>query len=98
MCHVRDPCPHVCLQEVVGEDAGSFQEAMSRMAKAVESDEVETVTMSTGTQRRAVLEAVAFGTFLRDVEGWVNAEYHLLTPLPTPEVPPYMGGEGGAAA
>ncbi len=42
-----------------------------RMAKAVETDAVETLTMTVGTQRRAVLEAVAFGTFLRDVEDWV---------------------------
>lgn len=42
-----------------------------RMAKAVETDAVETLTMTVGTQRRAVLEAVAFGTFLRDVESWV---------------------------
>ncbi len=43
---------------------------MQRMAEAVAKDEIETVTMSVGTQRRAVLEAVAFGTFLRDVETW----------------------------
>ena len=46
-----------------------------RMAKAVETDAVETLTMTVGTQRRAVLEAVAFGTFLRDVENWVVSMY-----------------------
>lgn len=34
-----------------------------------------------GTQRRAVLEAVAYGCFLRDVESWVDTEYELLTPV-----------------
>jgi len=59
---------------------------MTRMARAVEKNEVETVTMSVGTQRRAVLEAVAFGTFLRDVETWVQMDYSLLTPLPMPRM------------
>ncbi|GFR44870.1 hypothetical protein Agub_g6213 [Astrephomene gubernaculifera] len=76
------------MQEVVGADAGSMQEAMARMAKAVEQDLVETVTMQVATQRRSVLEAVAFGTFLRDVESWVQSEYALLTPLPPPKLPP----------
>ncbi|KAG2482952.1 hypothetical protein HYH03_018129 [Edaphochlamys debaryana] len=79
------------MQEAVGEDAGSMQEAMARMAKAVEQDLVETVTMQVQTQRRSVLEAVAFGTFLRDVETWVQAEYALLTPLPPPQLPPASG-------
>ena len=57
---------------------------MERMAKAVEHDKVETVTMTVGTQKRAVLEAVAFGTFLRDVESWIQTEYTLLTPLKLP--------------
>lgn len=34
--------------------------------------QVETLTMTVATQRRAVLEAVAFGTFLRDVETHVD--------------------------
>ncbi len=38
-------------------------------------------------QRRFVLEAVAFGTFLRDVESHVDTEYALLTP--------FSGGAGG---
>ncbi len=40
----------------------------------------------------AVLEAVAFGTFLRDVETFVDNEYALLTP---PGSPPGGGGGGG---
>ncbi|KAG2445949.1 hypothetical protein HXX76_000552 [Chlamydomonas incerta] len=79
------------MQEAVGDDADSMQEAMSRMARAVEKDLVETVTMQVQTQRRSVLEAVAFGTFLRDVEGWVQGDYQLLTPLPAPKLPPQQG-------
>jgi hypothetical protein len=44
------------------------------------------------TQRRSVLEAVAFGTFLRDVETWVQDEFQLLTPTPPPMLPPGMAG------
>jgi len=87
------------IQAAVGTDATSLEEVMMRMAKAVETDAVETLTMTVGTQRRAVLEAVAFGTFLRDVESWVDTEYQLLTPLPPPKLPPGgMGGLGGPGA
>lgn len=72
------------IQAAVGRDASSMDEVMERMAKAVEKDQVETLTMTVGTQRRAVLEAVAYGTFLRDVETWVQVDYGLLTPLPAP--------------
>jgi hypothetical protein len=44
--------------------------------------------MTVATQRRCVLEAVAFGTFLRDVETNVQSDYNLLTPLPPPKLPP----------
>ncbi|GAX74028.1 hypothetical protein CEUSTIGMA_g1478.t1 [Chlamydomonas eustigma] len=74
------------IQSAVGKDVTSMEQVMERMAKAVEKDEIQTVTMSVGTQRRAVLEAVAFGTFLRDVETWVQTEYSLLTPLPPPQI------------
>lgn len=72
----------------MGDNASSMQEAIERMARAVEQDRVETVTMAVGTQRRSVLEAVAFGCFLRDVETWVQDEYALLTPIPPPQLPP----------
>ena len=72
-----------------------WAQVLARMAKAVETDQVETLTMTVGTQRRAVLEAVAFGTFLRDVETWVDTDYHLLTPLPPPRLPPGGGGKDG---
>ena len=77
-----------------------MEEVMTRMARAVEKDEVPTVTMSVGTQRRAVLEAVAYGTFLRDVETWVQTDYSLLTPLPAPRMQQRRddGDDFGAAA
>jgi hypothetical protein len=71
------------MQEVVGQDAGSMEELMARVQRAVADDGVETVVVTAGTQRRAVLEAVAYGCFLRDVESWVDGEYAaLLTPAP----------------
>lgn len=69
------------MQETVGQDATSVEELMARVQEAVASGAVETLTMTVATQRRAVLEAVAFGTFLRDVEGWVDSDYQLLTPV-----------------
>lgn len=68
------------MQEVVGQDASSIEELMQRVQSAVADGSVESVTMTVGTQRRAVLEAVAYGCFLRDVESWVDTEYALLTP------------------
>lgn len=50
------------------------------MQDAVARDAVESLNITVGTQRRAVLEAIAFGTFLRDVESYVDGEYQLLTP------------------
>ncbi len=64
---------------------------MSRIQEAVVSDAVSTVTMSVGTQRRCVLEAVAYGAFLRDVESRVQLEYGLLTPMAAPQLPPGRG-------
>jgi hypothetical protein len=77
------------MQEAVGTDANSMEELMERVQSAVNSGAVESVTITVGTQRRAVLEAVAFGTFLRDVETHVDTEYALLTP------PSNDGGSGG---
>lgn len=77
------------MQEAVGTDANSMEELMERVQSAVNSGAVESVTITVGTQRRAVLEAVAFGTFLRDVETHVDTEYALLTP------PSKDGGSGG---
>lgn len=40
---------------------------------------VQTVTLTLSTQRRAVLEAIAFGTFVRDTELYVDTDFGLLT-------------------
>jgi hypothetical protein len=87
-------CALCCLllQEAVGSEVSSAEELYARISQAVQSNAIETVTMTIATQRRCVLEAVAFGTFLRDVETSVNTEYGLLTPLPPPKLPP--GGRG----
>lgn len=69
------------MQQVVGQDAGSMEEIMQRVQQAVSNDNVAVVAMTVGTQRRAVLEAIAYGCFLRDVETWVEADYGLLTPV-----------------
>ena len=69
------------MQEAVGQDASSMEEIMARVREAVAEGKVESVVMTVGTQRRAVLEAVAYGCFLRDVERWVDSEYELLTPI-----------------
>lgn len=61
------------------------------VAPQVEKDLVETVTMTVGVQKRAVLEAVAFGTFLRDVETYVQDDYALLTPIAPLKLPPGTG-------
>ena len=63
---------------------------------AVSKEMVESLTLTVGTQRRAVLEAIAFGTFLRDVESRVDEEYQLLTPVSSasgrgPQGPPMAG-------
>ena len=68
-----------------------MQELMERVHQAVGSGKVEVVNVTVATQKRSVLEAVAFGTFLRDVETHVDTDYALLTPAPS------IGGgsEGG---
>lgn len=88
------------MQTVVGVDAISAEELFQRVQVAVRDDKVSTLTMTVGTQRRAVLEAVAFGTFLRDVESFIASDYNLLTALPPPSMgdmgPPGSGmGPGG---
>ena len=67
------------MQDAVGQDAASMEELMQRVQEAVASDKVESITMTVATQRRAVLEAVAYGCFLRDIESWVDTDYGLLT-------------------
>ena len=62
--------------------------------EAVEKDKVENMTITVGTQRRAVLEAIAFGAFLRDVETHVDLEYRLLTPVSSAGGGPFGGRDG----
>lgn len=81
------------MQGAVGGEASSVDDLMQRLQAAVANNVVETLTMSVGTQRRAVLEAVAFGTFLRDAEAEVQGKYDLLT-LRT-ALPPRGGGAAG---
>lgn len=74
----------VQMQDAIGTEVESAEELMQRVASAIEKEKVETVTMTQTVQRRAVLEAVAYGSFLRDVETWVQTDYQLLTPAPLP--------------
>ncbi|CAG9462242.1 unnamed protein product [Pedinophyceae sp. YPF-701] len=84
------------MRAAVG-DVASMQELMERVEGAIAEGKVESLTMNVGTQRRLVLEAVAYGTFLRDVETQVDGKYDLLTPVGGGEAPDIgMGGPGGA--
>jgi len=80
-----------------GEPITSPEELMRRVEVVVGGGKVATVTLPVATQRRVVLEAVAFGSFLRDAEAFVDArDGRLLTPAPRRRGPPGMlgGGEG----
>ena len=64
-----------------GEPITSPEELMRRVEDVVGGGKVATVTLPVATQRRVVLEAVAFGSFLRDAEAFVDArDGRLLTP------------------
>lgn len=78
----------------MGQDASSMQELMERVHEAVGKGKVEVVNVTVATQKRSVLEAVAFGTFLRDVETHVDTDYALLTPAPAIGYGPEGGGGG----
>ena len=70
------------MQKAIGPDVSSREQFMERMNSALASGEIETVTLTYAAQRRVVLEAIAFGSFLRDVEGRVGSgeHGHMLTP------------------
>mmetsp|Transcript_64946 Transcript_64946/g.205176 ORF Transcript_64946/g.205176 Transcript_64946/m.205176 type:complete len:448 (+) Transcript_64946:123-1466(+) len=71
------------MQDVLGDDPLMEQaDVIKRLQEAVRGDEIETVTLTYNTQRRVVLEAVAFGSFLHDVESEVNFSYDLTPMLP----------------
>ena len=79
-----------------GEPITSPEELMRRVEDIVGGGKVATVTLPVATQRRVVLEAVAFGSFLRDAETFVDArDGRLLTPAPPRQGPPGMLGGGG---
>ena len=80
-----------------GVEINSADELMSRVQEVVGAGKVKTLTVPVATQRRIVLEAVAFGSFLRDVESGVDArDGRLLTPAPSAgrgrEPPGLIGG------
>ena len=72
------------MAAAVGQDARSEEELKQRIHAAIASGAVESLTLPYTQQRRVVLEAVAFGSFLRDVEHRVSAEPALLTPVGLP--------------
>jgi hypothetical protein len=78
------------MQRALGDNITSADQLYARMEEVVQGNKVDTVTMTVATQKRCVLEAVAFGTFLRDVESHVSTEYGLLTPKAPPQLPPGM--------
>lgn len=70
---------------------------MRRVEDAVLTEKVKTVTLPVSAQRRVVLEAVAFGSFLRDAEQFVETkDGRLLTPAPMQQQRPGMLGGGDA--
>ena len=71
----------------------SPQELAERVAEVVSSGKVDTLTLPYATQRRIILEAVAYGSFLRDVEGRVEGAADV--PLLTPALASGGGGRGG---
>jgi hypothetical protein len=78
------------MQRALGDNITSADQLYARMEEVVQGNKVDTVTMTVATQKRCVLEAVAFGTFLRDVESHVSTDYGLLTPKAPPQLPPGM--------
>ena len=74
----------------------SAEDLMRVVEKVVGENKVQTVTLPVSAQRRVVLEAVAFGSFLRDAENFVDQrDGRLLTPAPRAQPPPGMIGGGG---
>jgi hypothetical protein len=79
------------LMEAVGDNATTPEELMQRVQEVVANNDVETLTLPYAAQRRLVLEAVAFGSFLRDAESQVEfKDERLLTPTTAPR----RGGGG----
>jgi len=70
--------------EAIGPGIDSAEAFMKATHAAIESGRVETLTLPYASQRRVVLEAVAFGSFLRDVEGRVMGHETALLTTRTP--------------
>jgi len=62
----------------------SQDQIVKKITEAVENDIVQTIVITFADQRRLILEAVAFGSFLREVEDHIlkKADEDILTPLP----------------
>ena len=74
------------MGQAIGTDVKSREDFMERMNTAMQTGAIDTVTLSYSTQRRVVLEAVAFGAFLRDVETRLGTGDHaLLLTATTPD-------------
>merc|ERR1719515_141100 len=52
----------------------SPEDLLLRLQEVIASGEVKSLTLTVAAQRRVVLEAVAFGAFLRDIENYVAKE------------------------
>jgi len=79
------------MQEAMGpEPIESPQELIAKIKEVVDSDKVACLKLTYGTQRRIILEAVAFGSFLRDVETNVDNVHGLLTPVSSVTPPPML--------
>merc|ERR1712174_68993 len=64
------------------------EDLMQRLQEVIASGEVKSLTLTVAAQRRVVLEAVAFGAFLRDIENYVAKEtVGLLTGNSPPSIP-----------
>lgn len=71
------------MQNAVGGDAATPEELMNAVNDAVSQKKVQTLTLAYASQRRLVLEAVAFGAFLRQSETYIDGyNPELLTPTP----------------
>jgi hypothetical protein len=71
----------VCSGNMAGRQAQfAFTTLKSGHKRLLLTLQVDVMQVTVATQRRAVLEAIAFGSFLRDVETYVDQEYQLLTP------------------
>jgi hypothetical protein len=66
----------------------SPQDLLIRLQEVIATGEVRSLTLTVAAQRRVVLEAVAFGAFLRDIENYVAKEtVGLLTGNSPPSIP-----------